>query len=385
MTALMNRSAADSLLAELDSFTRAAKAAPDELPDDEDDVDIEEDEGGGEGAEGGAAPTEDELEQMKSDILDAVKEQLDWDGESGDPNASKDALEDALGDMFDADVEILFDGKSKLTLHVEGEEPVVLTPDYLAELLEELAKQGGDGEDDTDEVEEDGESDVDEDEDETERAYQVIWQRGGKLDIKKHLHAPPGIPGGGQFISKGGGGGIVSKAVAGAKAVAAKTPAGKLVAGAAKLAPRTPAGKLAKAAAKTPGGKLAAGAAKLAAKTPAGKLAARARGRAGPRRTAKAVGGALSAGIGSRVKVSGNKDGSFNIGTGSNKKKLSSKQVGHILLASWVAFGVGSVFIGGLGLPILAATAATASQAAIVTKIVRGVREKRRIKAAAKG
>jgi hypothetical protein len=313
MTATWSRCATDSLLAELDLFTRAAKTEP------------ADDESGG----AGDAPTDADLEKLKEEILTAVREQLDWDGQGGDPNASKDALEDALADMFDADVEIIFDGKSRLTLVVDGEQPVQLTPDYLGELLEDLAKQGS------------GPGGQDDAEAEPVQRGHAAWQRGRNVPFDENrVNRDPGGEGGGRFIKKGT---TAAGAVADAASTAGKPAGGK-------------------------GGGL----------SPA-DLAGRAKDRAGPRATAKAVGGALSAGTGKRVRVSGNRDGSFNVGP--EKKKLTGKQVGHILLAAWLAFGVGSVFLGGLGLPILAGTAATIAQAAIITKLVRGIRQRRQAKA----
>ena len=338
MTTTLNRGAADALLAGLDAWVRNALPANSEEP--------EEPEGEGETLD---------PEQAKARIMDAVKEELGWDGKTGDPNASKDAFEDALADMFDADVDILWNGKDALTLQVEGEDPVPLTGDYLGELLEALATSGGPGGEADQVADEDAGNDDDgEDGDNRERGYQVIWQRSGVLDKDKHLHAPKGI-GGGRFVSKGGGvGGAVGKAVK-AAGHAADNAAGK--------AGDKSGGKAVSAA--KPGG---------AGKGPhAVNLAKRAKGRAGPRATGRAVGDALSKGTGKRVKVSGDKDGSLYIRTPLGKKKVSAKKAAVLTIASWMA---GAALVGVVG--AIAGPAAiplgVAIDVAAITKLVKIIR-----------
>lgn len=340
MTTLLNRSAADSLLSALDLHVRAGDPAAKKQAGEKAKPAAGEPEASEDGDEQPVAlPTADDTDladvpqdpdALKEAILEVVREDLGWDGLTGDPNEALAALEDALADMFDADVEILWNGNDKLTMRVEGEEPVALTGDYLGDLLEALAMQGeGADEDEDADADDEGDEEADDEaEPESERGYEVVWRRSGILDKDKHLHAPKGV-GGGRFVSKGGGsgGGIVQKA----KQLAAKTPAGKLAAAAAKVAPKTPAGKLASAAVK------------VAAKTPAGKLAARAKGRAGRRATAKAVGNSLSAGTGGRVKVSGNPDGTYNVGV--FKKKMGSRKTAKIMLAVWMASAVGAAAV----------------------------------------
>jgi hypothetical protein len=337
MAAMLSR-AAEGLLSELASFARASppavKKPPKEAPES-----VADEPEAAEGAEEAVAlPTADDAdladvpqdpEALKEAILEVVREELGWDGLAGDPNEALAALEDSLADMFDADVEIVWNGNDKLTMRVEGEEPVALTGDYLGDLLEALAMQGEGSDSDGGSDGTEAGQEADAEEGDPQRGHRVIWQRSGILDVGKHLHAPKGSGKGGQFVSKGdgSGGGIVSKA----KQFAAKTPAGKLAAGAAKLAPKTPAGKV------------AAAAVKVAAKTPAGKLAARAKGRAGRRAAAKAVGNSLSAGTGGRVKVSGNKDGTYNVGI--FKKKMGSRKTAKIMLAVWMASAVGAAAV----------------------------------------
>lgn len=374
----------EGLLAAVDSFARAAgKPEPEAEPAVDGDVESvplpELEEGVS------AADIPEDPEEIKELILSEVREQLGWDGTSGDPNASKDALEDALSDMFDADVEIVWDGESQLILRVEGEDPIPLTVDSLGELLEALAMHGADdGEEDGEEDEDAGEDDEDEAGDGAadERGGEPEWMRSGVLDKDKHLHAPQGV-GGGRFISKGGAvGGILDKA----KNVAAKTPAGKLAAGAAKLAPKTPAGKLAKGAAKvaakTPAGKMAKSTAKLAHKTPAGKLAARIRGRSGPRQTAKAVGTSLSLATGSRVKTAGKPDGTFTLGAGPLKKTVSSKKAAALTIAAWTAGAAGAgvlgAMLGPVGLGAAAVGVGAAIDVAAVTQLVRIIRSRKK-------
>lgn len=373
----------EGLLAAMDSYARAAgKPEPEAEPAVDGDVEsvalpeLEE----------GVSPDDipEDPEEIKELILSEVREQLGWDGSSGDPNASKDALEDALSDMFDADVEIVWDGESQLILRVEGEDPIPLTVDSLGELLEALAMHGADdGEEDGEQDQAAGEDGDDAGEDVAdERGGEPEWMRSGVLDNDKHLHAPKGL-GGGRFISKGSvGGGILDKA----KNVAAKTPAGKLAAGAAKLAPKTPAGKLAKSAAKvaakTPAGKLAKSTAKLAHKTPAGKLAARIRGRSGPRQTAKAVGTSLSLATGSRVKTAGKPDGTFTLGAGPLKKTVSSKKAAALTIAAWTAGAAGAgvlgAMLGPVGLGAAAVGVGAAIDVAAVTQLVRIIRSRKK-------
>ncbi len=319
---MTQRRGADALLADLDAFVRAAKTPPPEqaLPTAED-------------AAGIADP-----EAAKEEILAAVREALDWDGQSGDPNESLAALEDALADMFDCGVDITFDGESALMLHVEGEDPTQLTPDYLGQLLEELAKAGG-GQSQGDEPEGDQAQEDDPDRDEAERGYMPGRQRN-VVDKKGNLHDAGG-EGGGQFVAKGG-------------------AAGGAAAGVAKKAAKA-AGK---AAGKPGGGKGNSG------PSPS-TLAGRAGGRAGPRATSRAVSGALTAGTGNRVKVSGNKDGSFNVGR--DKKKMSGKKIAVIMFASWIAFGVAGGFLAAtLGLPLgIGIAAASVAQVALLIKLLK--------------
>lgn len=279
---MFDRTLVDSLLDDLESFTRAARK------------------------DGSADP-----EALKEEVLAEVRDLLGWDGKGGDPNESVAALEDALADMFDADVEIVWDGEAKLSLRVEGEEPADLTPDYLGELLEGLAKGGQEEEISAPDPVADT------------RAYGPARQRSGVIDENKHLHAPKGSPIGGRFVTKGGAADAVKKA--------AKSSGGDA------RGPRD--------------------------------LAQRAGGRAGPRATAKAVGGTLSAGTGKRVRVSGNRDGSFNVG----KKKTSAKKVALVMIASWVAFGAaGGVIAALLGVPVLAVGAVMAvAQVALLRKLLR--------------
>ncbi len=258
-------------------------------------------------------PSPDELEAMKEEILATVRQELEWDGTgAGDPNDSLAALETALADMFDADVEITWDGESKLLMSVDGEEPTHLTVDYLGELLEALARQGGDDAGSDDEVEGDA------------GRLPTGGMRGAVVDKQGHHHAADG-ENGGQFVSKGGA--AVSAAKAGAKAV----------------------GKAAKAGA-DPGGSNSGGGNK--AGSSAGDLAKRAGGRAGPRATAKAIDETFSKSTGQRVRVSANKDGSFSVGK--SKKKMSGKKIAALMIASWLAFGVAggllSTLIGPVGL-----------------------------------
>lgn len=314
---MLTREAADGFLADLDRYVRGPGKGE---PDDDDDMT-----GGGEplpssGDEPGEAPQDPET--AKEMILAELREQLDWDGQSGDPNESLAALEDALADMFDADVEILWDGEARLTLRVEGEKPVPLTVEFLGGLLEELAKSG------TGTADDDGEDD--DDTDDGQRAHEA-WRRGRKFDESK-VNRDPGGEDGGRFVKKG-------------------TTAAGAVAG----------------AAKTGGGSGGGGSAGGNQGPQPSKLAARAEGRAGPRATAKAVSGALSAGTGQRVKVSGNKDGSFNVGR--KKQKMSGAKVALIMIASWLAFGLASGFIAAtLGIPLGLLAGATA--VALIAELV---------------
>lgn len=314
--------AADSMLAVMDRYERGkAKAEPKPTAKANVAATSDADAGTGEplpGGDGGINPADipDDPDAMMEMVLTEVREQLDWDGRSGDPNESLAALEDSLADMFDADVEIVWDGQSQLTLRVEGEEPVPLTVDYLGELLEELAKSGADDSD----ASSDG-ADVG-----AERGHRGMV---GKFTEELHPRVLGGA-GGGRFTKKAGG------------AVASK----------AKTAP---------APARPAGGK-------AAGPHPAGphptKLAGRAAGRAGPRATSKAVSGALSSVTGKRVRVAGNKDGSFSVGP--KKQKMSGKRVAANMIPAWLAFvGSGGAFLGAavgglpLGLAVAGGTAAT--------------------------
>lgn len=315
MTIDVGRAFADLVLTELDRHTRAAakgEAAPK-----------------GEMESDGTVPGRPvDPEAAKKEILAIVQEELDWDGKAGDPNESVAALETALADMFDADVEILWDGQSSLTLHVEGEEPAPLTVDYLGELLEALAKQSGDGdqagEDDESATEGGGDGKLPTGK---SPAGERAW-RGAVVDAHGNLHAADGEDGG-RFVKKGG-----------AAASAAKA-AGKAVA-------KTAKGGSGGSGGTSPG--------KGGGHRPAAELATRAGGRAGARRTAKAVGESFTAGTGKRVKVKGNKDGTFEVGK--RKKKMSGKKAATLMIASWLAFGLAAGFLGAMFPPVAGVVAA---------------------------
>lgn len=61
------------------------------------------------------------------------------------------------------------------------------------------------------------------------------------------------------------------------------------------------------------------------------RLADRARGRNNSRSTGRAVGKAISAGTGSRARVTSNGDGSFSTGSGKNKQRSTAKKIAKTL------------------------------------------------------
>lgn len=67
------------------------------------------------------------------------------------------------------------------------------------------------------------------------------------------------------------------------------------------------------------------------------RLADRARGRDTSRSTGRAVGKAISAGTGSRARISSNGDGSFSVGSGKSKSRSTAKKIAKAL---FVAFAV---------------------------------------------
>lgn len=337
MTIDVGRAFADVVIAELDRYTRAA-AAPK-----------------GANAKGGqqepanegkALPTPIDPETAMQEILGVVQDTLEWDGQSGDPNDSLEALETALADMFDADVEILWDGQATITMYVEGEEPIPLSADYLGELLEELAKQGGEGgapEGDA----EGGEAD-DEGEPDGKLPTERAW-RGAVVDKHGHHHAASGKDGG-QFVSKGG-------AVADAAGAAGKAVM-----------------KGAKAAASGSGGSGSSGGSggKGGGPRSARDLAGRAAGRAGPRATAKAVDETLSAGTGKRVKVKGDPNGRFVVGR--KKTRMNGKQVAIHILARWMALNAAGYAASALLGPGALLVAAPISLTVGIAELVRTVK-----------
>lgn len=331
--------AADVLITDLDRFVRAAGSEqPEDAEQSEETEEPEQSEG---------LPVDPE--GLKEEILAAAREQLDWDGSGGDPNASLAALEDALADVFDADVEIVFDGQGTLTLRVEGEEPVPLTPDYLGELLEELAKQGADASQEEPEGEQEDDGDH---KDLPERGHVSDRQRkgriGGHFDEGK-VSRDPGGKDGGRFIKTG-------TSAAGAAAGAAKAAAKATAKGPANSGPGRP------------GGTGKGGPAPSA-------LAKRAQGRGGRRVMAKAVSTAFSMGIGKRVRVLFNEDGTLAVGPG--KKKMNSKQASALMFATWLAFGTAGGLLSVLGFPIVAGAAATVGQVALIMKLVKAVRNRK--------
>lgn len=329
-TSVFTRDAADAFVAALEPLTRSAP-----LPD------------------ANTPPVDPEA--LKEQILAEAREALDWDGTGGDPNESLAALETALADMFDADVEITWDGDTQMTLTVEGEEPMPLNVVTLGQLLEALAKSGAlnDGADDEPD---DDEPEGDEAEPEpADGSTRIYWpgERGGVVDKHGHLHGEFGDTGG-QFVSKGAMASAAKKAVSGggkASGKAAGKPAGTKVASTAKAA------------------KAAAGKAPAAAVHRPAALAKRAEGRAGGRATAKAVGETLSAGTGTRVRVSANPDGTFKVG---GKKRLANGLVvSAAIFATWFAAGTAAGFLAPFGgLPALAPLAAgVAGHALILAKL----------------
>lgn len=353
MTTLLNRSAADSLLSVLDLHVRAAgktlakaDAEPDadteaeQADDTGEDDDVSQPLPGAEDAPGADIPTDPD--ELKAWILTQVQEELDWDGQSGDPNASKDAFEDALADMFDRDVEIVWNGEDALILRVEGQEPVPLTPAFLGELLAELAKQGAAAPDD-------GEAEPEPD----ERGHEVVWRRSGVIDEHKHLHAPKGV-GGGRFVSKGGGvGGAVKKAANAVGNAPAKAPG--------KTGPGRPGGGK--------GGSSPSALARLA------------NSRGGRRTVAKAVSAAFSAGFGKRVRVLFDDEGYLAVGPG--KPKMTPEQTSAALFATWLAFGIPAGILSVLGAPVVSTGASAVATTAILTRLFKNRKARKKAKAAA--